>query len=82
MSDTHPWLRHLEEHFGIDDPDVRDQGALHSFTKYSPAERTNIIARTDLAVTEVDANLRQRSQLMQFSKKLKTANTLLRKAGR
>jgi hypothetical protein len=82
MHDAHPWLQHLQQHLSTDDPEQRDQRALQFFTRHSPAERNEIIARTDSAVTEVDSSLRQRSQLMQFSKKLKTANTLLRKAGR
>jgi hypothetical protein len=82
MHDSHPWLKHLQDHFLTDDPEQRDQTALQSFTKYSPHERTDIIRLTDQAIGDVDVNLRQRSQLMQFSTKLKVANSLLRKVGR
>jgi hypothetical protein len=46
-------------------------------------ERLSIIEMTDEAIsTDDNASMRQRSQLMNFSKKLKTANALLRKIGR
>lgn len=81
--DPHEHLKHLEKMFGTDDPHTRDQYALKTFTGYSWHERESIIAQTDAAIgADDDASLRQRSQLMDFSRKLKTANALLRRVGR
>jgi hypothetical protein len=81
--DPHEYLAYLQKAFGTNDPHTRDQIGLQIFTTKSWHEREDIIARTDQAVGADDGvSLRRKSQLMDFGKKLKTANAMLRKIGR
>jgi hypothetical protein len=80
--DPHPNLQHLEKMFGTTDSTIRDQVALKVFATKSWHEREDIISRTDQAIAADDSSPRQKSSLMNFGRKLRTANTLLRKVGR
>jgi hypothetical protein len=68
--------------FGTTDSTIRDQVALKVFTTKSWHEREDIIQKTDAAIADDSSSLRQKSSLMNFGSKLRTANTLLRKVGR
>lgn len=81
--DPHEHLAYLAKVFGTDDPFTRDQLSLQQFTRYNWHERQDIIEKTSAAIGAEDgASLRKKSQLADFHKKLKTADGLLRKAGR
>jgi hypothetical protein len=80
--DDHRNLQYLEQMFGTKDPHIRDQIALKVFSTKSYHEREDIIQKTDAAIASDDTSLRQKSSLMNFAGKLRTANALMRKVGR
>lgn len=81
--DSHPAIKHLEDRLGTNDPFTLDQVALRNFTAYDPIARQEIIETTDAAISADDGvSLRQKSQLLAFNRKLKTANALLKRSGR
>jgi hypothetical protein len=79
--DTHPAIKALGERLGTDDDAFAlDQSALRTFTTYSAPDRITIIELTDKAISDDDgASLRQKGQLLEFNRKLKTANALSQK---
>jgi hypothetical protein len=82
MADSHPFLKHLEEHYATENAETRDAHAIRDFVTYTPHERTTIIQQYDGMMSDDDASLRKKAQLMQFRQKLSQTHTALRKAGR
>ena len=82
MTDDHYFFKKLAERFGTDDPKMLDDIAAGVFATYAPFDRNDVINKTEEALGNDDVSLRQRAQLLDFYRKLKTANNRLRRAGR
>lgn len=81
MTDSHPYLLHLEDHYNTDDAEVRDEHALRDFVKHDVHARTEILQQYDRAYGD-DTDLRRKAQLLHFGRKLRSAHHALRAAGK
>jgi hypothetical protein len=80
MSDPHPYLKHLADYVGTDDPDQVEHLAGTEFALYKPNERVKILQDYARAFDSDRESLRQKSELLRFKQKLERAHIKLRLA--
>jgi hypothetical protein len=82
MTEKHPFLRHLADYAGTDDPDQLEQLAGTTFALYPEHERVQILQDYARAFDSDGESLRQKSELLRFKQKLDRAHVRLRLAGK